>query len=406
MYVIGDASVEERQHAQECAECQAKIAGLIGSLAQFRGAVRNWTSSVGQTPRSARDAHVPLWPEGDQPPIVARRPAADRLPHKTDLNWTVMAPADHLQRMLLPSLETPWYRSLWHNIRDSFSPAVPLLDITAKPVLVRDIWGQYGRQKKSWALSLAAQSALVLAVVGLASTPAGRQQIKNVTLLVLPSDLQPNPAPPKKVTAQGGGGGGDHSPLPASKGRLPKASPKQFTPPMAVLANLDPKLVMEPSIIAPPDVALPQVNISQYGDPLGRLGPPSNGTGSGGGIGSGKGGGVGPGTGPGVGPGEGGGFGGGVFRIGGGVSAPALLSGKEPEYSEEARKAKQQGIVVLYVEVDPSGHARNIRVVQSLGLGLDEKAMEAVSKWRFKPGYKDGRPVTVAATVEVTFRLL
>jgi TonB family protein len=92
--------------------------------------------------------------------------------------------------------------------------------------------------------------------------------------------------------------------------------------------------------------------------------------------------------------------------VGGGVTAPALLYKVEPEYSEEARKAKYQGVVVLYVEVDPSGKAVNPRVVRSLGLGLDEKAIEAVRKWKFRPGYKDGKAVTVAATIEVNFRLL
>jgi TonB family protein len=175
---------------------------------------------------------------------------------------------------------------------------------------------------------------------------------------------------------------------------------------MAVVNNPNPKLVMEPTIIAPPDVQLPNVNMAQYGDPFGKIGPPSNGPGSGGGIGSGSGGGVGSGKGGGFGPGEGGGVGGGVFRVGGGVTAPALLFKVEPEYSEEARKAKYQGTVVLYVEVDPSGKARNLRVLRSLGLGLDEKAIEAVNKWKFKPGYKDGKAVTVAATIEVNFRLL
>jgi TonB family protein len=146
--------------------------------------------------------------------------------------------------------------------------------------------------------------------------------------------------------------------------------------------------------------------MSQYGDPLGKLGPASNGPGSGGGIGSGKGGGVGSGTGGGVGPGEGGGIGGGPFRVGGGVTAPLVLHKVEPEYSEEARKAKYQGTVLLYIEVDPSGRATNIKVQRSLGLGLDEKAIEAVKQWKFKPGYKDGKPVTVAATIEVNFRLL
>jgi TonB family protein len=153
-------------------------------------------------------------------------------------------------------------------------------------------------------------------------------------------------------------------------------------------------------------VTLPQINMSAYGDPLSKFGTPSNGPGSGGGIGSGSGGGVGSGKGGGFGPGEGGGVGGGVYRVGGGVTAPVLLYKKEPEYSEEARKAKYQGTVLLYIEVDPSGKATNIRVQKSLGLGLDEKAMEAVKQWKFKPGYKDGKPVTVAATIEVNFRLL
>jgi protein TonB len=134
-------------------------------------------------------------------------------------------------------------------------------------------------------------------------------------------------------------------------------------------------------------------------------GPPSNGTGAGGGIGSGYGGGVGSGTGPGVGPGEGGGIGGGVFRVGGGVSPPRTLYDPEPEYSEEARKAKYQGVCVLYVEVGADGRPRNIRVVRTLGLGLDEKAMEAVKTWKFEPGMKDGKPVAVAVNIEVTFHL-
>jgi TonB family protein len=132
----------------------------------------------------------------------------------------------------------------------------------------------------------------------------------------------------------------------------------------------------------------------------------SNGIGSGGGIGNGKGGGVGPGNGAGFGPGTGGGFGGGAYRIGGGVSAPVPIYQPEPEYSEEARKAKWQGIVILSLVVDEMGKAVRIQVTKPLGLGLDQKAIEAVEKWRFKPGMKDGKPVPVIASVEVTFRLL
>lgn len=96
----------------------------------------------------------------------------------------------------------------------------------------------------------------------------------------------------------------------------------------------------------------------------------------------------------------------GVYRVGGGVSAPTLLSKIEPEYSVEARAAKYQGTVTLYVEVGADGAPHNIQVTRGLGLGLDERAVEAVSQWKFQPGMKDGRPVTVAATIQVNFRLL
>jgi TonB family protein len=95
----------------------------------------------------------------------------------------------------------------------------------------------------------------------------------------------------------------------------------------------------------------------------------------------------------------------GVFRVGNGVSVPILVYKVDPDYTEEARAAKLEGTVVLYVEVDVTGTATNIKVQRSLGLGLDEKAIEAVKQWRFKPGQKDGKPVTTAATLAVNFRL-
>ena len=97
---------------------------------------------------------------------------------------------------------------------------------------------------------------------------------------------------------------------------------------------------------------------------------------------------------------------GGVFPRIGGATSPRLLSKVEPDYSEEARDAKLQGTVMLAVEVWEDGVAHNIRVVRSLGLGLDEKAVEAARKWRFLPGMKDGKPVRVAAQIHMSFRLL
>jgi TonB family protein len=96
----------------------------------------------------------------------------------------------------------------------------------------------------------------------------------------------------------------------------------------------------------------------------------------------------------------------GASTIGGGVTPPAIIRKFEPSYTEEARAAKLQGSVVLYVEVDPTGVAKNISVLKSLGLGLDQEAIKTVQQWKFKPGEKDGRPVTVAANIEVNFRLM
>jgi len=95
-----------------------------------------------------------------------------------------------------------------------------------------------------------------------------------------------------------------------------------------------------------------------------------------------------------------------VYKVGNGVTPPAVLIKKEPQYTEDARVAKYQGKVVLYLEVGPDGTPRNIRIVRDLGFGLGEQAVDAVSQWQFKPGTRDGVPVIVAATIEVNFRLL
>ena len=95
-----------------------------------------------------------------------------------------------------------------------------------------------------------------------------------------------------------------------------------------------------------------------------------------------------------------------VFRVGGGVKAPSLLYKMEPEYSEEARAAKYSGTVLLRLVVDVDGRAKNIEVVNGLGLGLDEKAVLAIQQWKFKPGERDGVPVPVRAQIEINFKLL
>jgi TonB family protein len=318
-------------------------------------------------------------------------------------------PEDHLDHLLLSTIEEPWYKSLVGQLRDLWNRKTePPLVVTSKPIPVKDIWGDYRYTRQAAASSVVTHVVAVALLLTAFSHPAVQQMARQTATLILPSDLSPYlpVAKPAPKAAGGGGGGGDRSPLPASKGKLPKFSLEQFTPPTAKIENENPKLIMDPTVIVPPELQPPNVNLAQFGDPLGRIGPPSSGPGYGGGIGSGSGGGVGSGTGRGVGPGSGGGMGGGVFRVGGGVTAPQLIHRVDPEYSEEARKAKHQGTVELYVEVEPDGKAHRIVVRRSLGLGLDEKAIEAVRLWRFKPAMRDGKAVTVGALVTVHFRLL
>jgi TonB family protein len=313
----------------------------------------------------------------------------------------------HLARLLAADVEEPFFRSLFRNIKEFIHPPkLPPLEVTSKPVPVKDIWGFYGGQgKRAGASSLAIHVGVVALLFVIGTNKTIQRVVKDQIALIAP-DIAPYKPTIKKNQMGGGGGGGDRSPTPASKGKLPRLADKQFVPPMAVIRNPDPKLVMEPTLIIQPDANIPKINMDVLGDPLAKSGIASNGTGSGGGIGSGPGGGVGSGSGPGYGPGRGGNMGGGAYKIGGGVSQPTVLFKVEPEYSEEARKAKFQGTVVLFVVVDEHGNPRDLKVIRPLGLGLDQKAIEAVEKWKFSPGKKDGKPVPVQATIEVNFRLL
>ncbi len=263
----------------------------------------------------------------------------------------------------------------------------------------------YQVRPANFVLSFLLNILMVIAlVISTSFVATHRQQIKETVISLVNNDLGPYILPESKKQTGGGGGGGDRDKLQASKGSLPKSKFEQFTPPAVVIRNENPKLAVEPSVVVPPQLNLP--TSAQMGDPLkGVLGAPSSGVGFGGGIGSGSGGGVGAGTGPGVGEGHGGGYGGGAYRVGGGVSAPRVIYQPDPEYSEEARKAKYQGTVVLWVVVGADGRPREMRVARSLGMGLDEKALEAVRTWRFEPARMNGQPVPVQINVEVNFRL-
>jgi periplasmic protein TonB len=274
-----------------------------------------------------------------------------------------------------------------------------------------EIWGTYNNYRSNGLLVSALVHIAILGLI-LAGATFGHEVVQQIQQREVVTLIAPSPdsytLPTARKVVSGGGGGGDHDRLPAPKGRLPKTALQQITPPQIVLRNEKPKLAVEPTVVVPPQVRMAENHMPTLGTSTAAAlpaAPPSNGTGSGGGIGSGSGGGVGAGHGPGVGVGSGGGIGGGVFKVGGGISAPQPIATPDPDYTEEARRAKTQGTCILWMIVDADGHPRDVRVVRGLGFGLDAKAIDAVKQWRFQPALKDGKAVNVQISVEVAFHL-
>ena len=131
----------------------------------------------------------------------------------------------------------------------------------------------------------------------------------------------------------------------------------------------------------------------------------SHGPGKGGGAGTGRGTGLGPGDGSGVGPGSGGGTGGGPYRPGSGIEAPRLLREVRADYTEDARQRGIAGDVVLEIVVRRDGSVGDIRILQGLPSGLNNRAVQAVRQWRFAPARRQGAPVDVIVEVSVEFKL-
>jgi TonB family protein len=302
--------------------------------------------------------------------------------------------------------EKPIWVELWESIRDVFFPVrLPPLELTSTPIPVPD---RMKVKPNPWAIGTSIGVNGAIAVILLFFV--GRAVIDAVK----PKEISTNidvgaytPKGPKGDQAHGGGGGGNHDIVDPLKGKLPKLEKNPQVPPMVPVVD-KPKLALESAINVQPDIKLPDnptlptIGVTNSAN----VQLASNGSGSGGGMGSGSGGGLGSGNGNGYGPGQGGNTGGGLYHIGGGVSAPVPLNSVEAEFSDEARRAKYQGVCLISLIVDTQGNPQNPRVIRALGMGLDEKALEAVRKYKFKPAMKDGRtPVPVMITVEVNFRL-
>ena len=295
--------------------------------------------------------------------------------------------------------------SLYEDFRDAMFPQkLPPLELTSTPIPAPD---RMTVKTNPWAIGTAtvANGGLlaIIILMGLTRTmsdphsPLGPKiPLKDFTLTA-----------PSWAPSAGGGSGGSNSLTDPITGRPPKQALMPILPPQVPLLD-NPRLPMDPAIAVPPEIKLPDnpslPNVGVHSSPNVSL--LSNGQGGPAGIGSHKGRGDGPGDGDGYGPGSDRGAGDSIYTAGiGGVTNPIPIVSPEAEFSDEARRNKYQGVVMIAVIVDAHGFPRNPRVKRSLGMGLDEKALEAVQKYRFKPAMKDGKPVAAMITVEVNFRL-
>lgn len=288
------------------------------------------------------------------------------------------------------------FTSLWSNFRDALFPAkLPPLELQSKPIAVVDRMA-VKRDPVSTSIAVVLHVVVILLLVWLTT-----HVIRTVNPPKAVTAVDLNAPPPLKIPpAQKamGGGGGARGPAPVTQGRVPPSAPVQLSPPKAA--------VIHPLLPEPPTVMLqPNMQMKSTLPDLGMQNAPKVGVQSLGNCTGSNCNGIGGGNGSGVGPGSGMGTGGGVYQIGGGVSAPIPIYQPEPDYSEEARKAKYQGECLVNIIVDAQGRPTRVRVIRKLGMGLDEKAIEAVQKYKFKPAMKGGQPVAVELNVAVNFQI-
>ncbi len=300
--------------------------------------------------------------------------------------------------------ERPIWAVLWESVKDVFFPVkLPPLELTSEPIPVPD---RMAVKPNPWAIGISTTVNITILLLAIWLGINAYHQIVKSPVLAMNVDISDYTGPNSKISAGGGGGGGDHSMIEANKGKLPQKSPDPILSPQAQVID-KPKLPEPPTINVQKELMLADNNMPMIGvHNSANVQLESNGSGASGGMGTGSHGGLGSGNGNGVGPGTGGNYGGGLFQVGGRISAPTPIYSPDPEFSDEARRAKYQGVCVVSLIVDAQGNPQNVRVVRALGMGLDEKAIETVQKWKFKPAMKDGRtPVPVMITVEVDFHL-
>ena len=266
-------------------------------------------------------------------------------------------------------------------------------------------------EPRRWSVALSAAchllvAAAVLGSLGLRSGSAEPRAAAPVALARLVFVSEPGPG-------GGGGGGGLRQPLPPpraerrGRARVDSPVPPRAAPPRpARRPDRRPLDREELPRVAAPLVPSPAGERNVRGLLAALSRSPSGAPGLRGGAGGGTGRGAGPGSGGGVGPGSGGGAGGGPYRPGSGIEPPRLLREVRPDYTEAARRGAVEGDVLLEVIVLADGSVGEVRVVRGLGFGLDERAVEAMRRWRFRPAERRGVPVSVVVEVAMSFRLL
>lgn len=231
--------------------------------------------------------------------------------------------------------------------------------------------------------------------------------------------LQVEPAEPVRLVflatpgpGGGGGGGGLRQPRPPARakrqGERRMSSPVPPAEPEAPVAPPPPDPLPppeDPEPVQAPVASVPSDPETQDGVLEETTAEEANGPGDGGGAGTGEGTGLGEGQGSGLGEGSGGGTGGGPYRPGSGIEPPALLREVKPQYTEEARRRKVEGDVLLEIVVRHDGSVGDVRLLRGLGSGLDQRAIDAVRQWRFAPARRHGTPVDVLVEVAVEFKL-
>ncbi len=298
------------------------------------------------------------------------------------------------------------FDSFGQRLKEFFSPSKqPPLPPGIQPVQTKELWTKltwkdHLRQQGLGSIAAISLMVLIGTTLTLQVRKAEEKQKKNDAVYIPIGAYDPSaiklPAGNKK--AGGGGGANDHTDALVNKGKPPKFAWTQFTPPQPKIQNPNAKLQMDPSLLGPPDLKVVS-NLPDIGDPTA--------SGKGDSLGHGNGTGIGNGNGGGLGNGSGGGTGGGVFRAGvNGVGSPTCLYCPQPEYSDEARKAKYQGTVLLDATVTTDGRIINPLIIKGPGLGLEEKALAQIKNWKMRPALSpDGKPINVRVQIEVTFHL-